>query len=107
MRIEHCTREDLLEIHRRFAELWPSGDEAFLRRVEAAHHPMFVHEFGNTPYVSKEGGKMIAYPFRVYSQTEPTGQKLALCLHNLCHLRMVYTTLVAVIHHSIHCVRRS
>ncbi len=81
MKITNCTMDDFQEIHRRFAEFWPSGDAVFLRRVRAVHHPMFVHEFGNTSYVVKECGKVVAYLFCLYSQTEAAGYMHALCVH--------------------------
>ena len=37
------------------------------------HHPMFVHEFGNSAFVIKENGRVIGYLFGFISQTEPTG----------------------------------
>ena len=81
MKITNCTKDDFREIHRRFAEFWPSGDEAFLRRVKTVHHPIFVHEFDNTSYVMKEDGLIVAYMLCLYSQTEPTAYIHALCVH--------------------------
>lgn len=34
---------------------------------------MFVHEFGDTAWVVREDGRVIAYLFGFWSQTEPTG----------------------------------
>ena len=81
MNITNCTVDDFLEIHQRFAEFWPSADETFLRRIKTVHHPIFVHEFGNTSYVMKKDGKIVAYLFCAFSQTEPTGYIHALCVH--------------------------
>ncbi len=81
MKITYCTREDFLEIHNRFAEFWPSGGEEFLQRVKTLHHPLFVNEFANTSYVVKKDGKVVAYLFGLFSQTEPTAYVHALCVH--------------------------
>ena len=37
------------------------------------HHPMFVHEFGDTAWVVREDRRIVAYLFGFWSQTEPIG----------------------------------
>jgi hypothetical protein len=41
-------------------------------RTLSVHHPMFIHEFGNTAFIIKENDKIIAYLFGFLSQTSPT-----------------------------------
>jgi N-acetylglutamate synthase-like GNAT family acetyltransferase len=81
MKIRNCTKEDFLQIHKSFEEFWQSNDPAHLARVRTIHHPLFANEFANTSYTIKEGEKVIAYLFGLYSQTEPTAYMHALCVH--------------------------
>ena len=81
MKIRNCTKEDFLQIHKNFEEFWQSSDRAYLARVRTIHHPLFAHEFANTSYTIKEGEKVIAYLFGLYSQAEPTAYMHVLCVH--------------------------
>jgi L-amino acid N-acyltransferase YncA len=63
--IECCTKKDFDQILQNLEEFW--GD----RGTERLHHPIFIHEFGNTAFVIKENGQVIAYLFGFLSQTEP------------------------------------
>lgn len=62
-----CTKEDFLTILNELPLFWGSN-----RTIEI-HHPMFIHEFGNSAFVFKEGKEIIAYLFGFLSQTEPLG----------------------------------
>lgn len=65
--ISACTRQDYLQILDDLAEFWDGRD------VHALHHPMFVHEFGNSAFVIRDGSRVVAYLFGFISQTEPVG----------------------------------
>jgi len=65
--VERCTHEDFLEILTELEEFWGTD------RARAVHHPMFVHEFGDTAWVVREDDRIVAYLFGFWSQTEPTG----------------------------------
>ncbi|NCI46551.1 GNAT family N-acetyltransferase [Sediminibacterium soli] len=42
-------------------------------RTLSIHHPMLLHEFGNTAFVIRDKDKVIAYLFGFFSQTGKTG----------------------------------
>ena len=65
--IFNCTYPDFLQILTDIEDFWGSN------RTLSYHHPMFVNEFGNTAFVIKNDGKVIAYLFGFLSQTEQTG----------------------------------
>lgn len=67
LKIESCTKDDFLEIVSEITDFWGSD------RTLAVHHPMFIHEFGNTAYVIKQDGEVVAYLFGFLSQTSKTG----------------------------------
>jgi GNAT superfamily N-acetyltransferase len=67
--LERCTDEDFLNILSALEEFW--GDAA--ERARRVHPPMFVHEFGDTAWVVRDGGQIVGYLFGFWSQTEPTG----------------------------------
>jgi GNAT superfamily N-acetyltransferase len=67
--IERCSTEDFLQILDQLEDFW--GDAA--ERARRVHHPMFVREFGDTAWVVRDGGQIVAYMFAFWSQTEPTG----------------------------------
>lgn len=67
MELDHCTHEDFLEILTDLEDFWGTD------RARAVHHPMFVHEFGDTAWVVRENGRVVAYLFAFWSQTEPVG----------------------------------
>jgi GNAT superfamily N-acetyltransferase len=66
MDITHCTPSDYDQIVSHIHEFWDSDRTVYL------HHPMFVHEFGNSAYVIRDGRHVAAYLFGFISQTEPT-----------------------------------
>jgi GNAT superfamily N-acetyltransferase len=67
MKIERCAHADFLQILDDLEDFWGTD------RARAVHHPMFVHEFGDTAWVVREDGRVIAYLFGFWSQTEPVG----------------------------------
>lgn len=68
MQLDLCTHQDFLDILTDLKDFWGSASE----RVRRVHHPMFVHEFGDTAWAVREDGRVIAYLFAFWSQTEPT-----------------------------------
>lgn len=67
MEISYCTKADFDQILTDIVDFWGSD------RTIGIHHPMFIHEFGNTAFVIKDHERVIAYLFGFFSQTEPTG----------------------------------
>src|SRR5712692_9885672 len=67
MEIENCTLADFHQILGNLAQFWGS------ERTLSLHHPMFLREFGDTAYVIREDGDVIAYLLGFLSQTEPVG----------------------------------
>jgi GNAT superfamily N-acetyltransferase len=67
MELERCTQEDFLRILTELDDFWQTD------RARAVHHPIFVHEFGDTAWVIRDGRQIIAYLFAFWSQTEPVG----------------------------------
>ncbi|TAM97239.1 MAG: N-acetyltransferase, partial [Chitinophagaceae bacterium] len=65
--ISNCNYSDFLQILTDIKDFW--GND----RTLSYHHPMFINEFGNTAFVIKDNGKVIAYLFGFMSQTEETG----------------------------------
>ena len=66
MKIERCTTFDYNQILENIVDFWGSD------RTLCLHHPLFIHEFGNTAYVIREKGRVIAYLFGFLSQTSST-----------------------------------
>jgi ribosomal protein S18 acetylase RimI-like enzyme len=64
MKIENCTKDDFNEIIRDINDFWGSD------RTLHLHQPYLVNEFGNTAFVIKRNGIVIAYLFGFFSQTE-------------------------------------
>lgn len=64
MKIEKCTMEDFNEIVKDIVDFWGSD------RTLHLHQPFLIHEFGNTAFVIREHGQVIAYLFGFFSQTE-------------------------------------
>jgi N-acetylglutamate synthase and related acetyltransferases len=67
MQIEKCTMQDFNEIILNIADFWGNDRTLYL------HHPYLIHEFGNTAYVIHDKGKVIAYMFAFFAQTEKLG----------------------------------
>jgi GNAT superfamily N-acetyltransferase len=66
MEIEHCTPHDYSQILSQIADFWGS------ERTLPFHHPLFVHEFGNSAFCIKAGPEVAAYLFGLIAQTAPT-----------------------------------
>jgi L-amino acid N-acyltransferase YncA len=62
--IERCTKADFDYIREHIVEFWGS------ERTLPLHHPLFLYEFGDTAYVIRDGDRVVAYLFGLYSQTE-------------------------------------
>jgi GNAT superfamily N-acetyltransferase len=56
--------DDYNEIVRDIVDFWGSD------RTLHLHQPFLIYEFGNTAFVIRDNGKVIAYLFGFYSQTE-------------------------------------
>jgi len=65
--LDRCTHQDFLDILTDLEDFWGSD------RARPVHHPMFVHEFGDTAWVVREDDRVLAYLFGFWSQTEPIG----------------------------------
>ena len=57
--LDRCTHEDFLEILSDLEDFWGTD------RARPVHHPMFMHEFGDTAWVLREDGRVIAYRAKV------------------------------------------
>ena len=75
MRIEACSRADFDYIVTHHGEYWDS--DLTLR----LHHPMFVHEFGDTAYVMRDGERIAAYLFGFLAQTGPVAYVHLVAVH--------------------------
>jgi hypothetical protein len=64
MKIEKCTIKDFNEIISNISDFW--GSDRTLR----LHQSFLIHEFGNTAFVIKDKGNVIAYLFGFFSQTQ-------------------------------------
>ncbi len=64
MIIENCTMKDFDEIIRDISDFW--GNDRTLH----LHQSFLICEFGNTAFVIKEDGKVIAYLFGFFSQMQ-------------------------------------
>jgi GNAT superfamily N-acetyltransferase len=64
MKIEQCTMHEYNEIVKDIVDFWGSD------RTLHVHHPYLIYEFGNTAFVIKDQGQVIAYLFGFYSQTD-------------------------------------
>ncbi len=65
-RIESCSLSDYNQIINDITDFWGSD------RTLHVHNPILIHEFGNTAYVINLDGRVIAYLFGFFSQTENT-----------------------------------
>jgi GNAT superfamily N-acetyltransferase len=71
MRVENATHEDFLQILRDLPEFWASSGPAW--RTKPYHYPFLVHEFGDTAFVIRSDGEVIAYLFGFIATAEPVG----------------------------------
>jgi GNAT superfamily N-acetyltransferase len=63
--MERCTRRDFDEIVTEHGAFWDNDLTLQL------HHPIFLYEFGDTAYVVREAGQVVAYLFGFFAQTGP------------------------------------
>lgn len=75
MGIEKCTVKDYHQILTDITDFW--GND----RTLSLHHPIFVHEFGNSAYVIKVDTIVIAYLFGFISQVTPTAYVHLIGIH--------------------------
>ena len=68
MLITHCTKGDFDQIVTRLAEFWDDAG-----KLAHLHHPMFVHEFGDSAFVIKDRETVAAYLFGFVAQNAPVG----------------------------------
>jgi ribosomal protein S18 acetylase RimI-like enzyme len=73
--ISTCTKQDYDRIIKDLPEFWDGRDT---RRL---HHPMLIHEFGNSAFVIRDGEAIAAYLFGLISQTAPVGYVHAIAVH--------------------------
>jgi RimJ/RimL family protein N-acetyltransferase len=64
MKIEKCTIKDFNEIISNISDFW--GNDRTLH----LHQSFLIHEFGNTAFIIKDKGNVIAYLFGFFSQTQ-------------------------------------
>ena len=62
-----CTRQDYDQIIDELHEFWDGRD------TRALHHPFLIYEFGNSAFVIRGRGQVLAYLLGFLSQTEPVG----------------------------------
>ena len=67
MEVTICTKEDFNQVLAEFDQFWEHD------RTVALHHPTIIYEFGNSAFVIKENGRVLAYLFGFLSQIEPVG----------------------------------
>ena len=67
MEVTICTKEDFNQVLDEYGQFWEHD------RTVALHHPTIIYEFGNSSFVIKENGRVLAYLFGFLSQTEPAG----------------------------------
>ena len=65
--ISTCTAQDYDQILESLPEFWDGRDTRHL------HHSFLVHEFGDTAFVIRDEGRVVAYLFGFLSQTQPVG----------------------------------
>ena len=71
MEIEAFGSEDLHYVVANLEQYWGSSTDAQrMARIRAIHHPMFVHQFGDTAFSIKERGLVIAYLLAFFSQRD-------------------------------------
>jgi len=71
MQFERATHADFLEILGDLPDFWASSGPEW--RTLSYHYPFLVHEYGDTAFVVREGGAVIAYLFGFIATAEPVG----------------------------------
>jgi GNAT superfamily N-acetyltransferase len=65
--VARCTKADYDQIIAELDEFWETS------LTYGLHNPTLLNEFGDTAYVVRDQGKVVAYLFGFFSQTEPVG----------------------------------
>ena len=65
--ISRCTQQDYNQILGELQDFWDG------RETRPLHHPMFIHEFGDSAFVIRDCAKIVAYLFGFVSQVGPVG----------------------------------
>lgn len=81
MQPQRCTSADFAEILHDLTDFWGSD------RTRALHHPMFLHEFGDSAWVIREAGRVVAYLFGFLAQTAPIGYVHLVAVRSECRGR--------------------
>jgi thiamine-phosphate pyrophosphorylase len=95
--ISICTMQDFNQILAALPEFWDGRDTRHL------HHPFLIHEFGDTAFVIREEGRVVAYLFGFFSQTHPVGFVHAIAVRASARRRGLAQRLYG---HFIKCARR-
>lgn len=66
MKIEAFTKRDFDEVLTHLLEFWPSD------YIRPLHHPMLIHEFGDTAYVIRNEGCVAGYLLGFFATANPT-----------------------------------
>ncbi len=89
MEITVCTKEDFDSILIDYGDFWDHD------RVVALHHPTLINEFGDSAFVMKEDGRIVAYLFGFLSQTGPVGYVQLIAVRQDCRRRGLAKALYA------------
>jgi GNAT superfamily N-acetyltransferase len=95
--ISNCTAQDYDQILDALPEFWDGRDTRHI------HHPFLIHEFGDTAFVIRDGGRIVAYLFGFFSQTQPIGYVHAIAVRASARRRHFAQRLYD---HFVECARR-
>jgi GNAT superfamily N-acetyltransferase len=95
--ISICTAQDFDQILEALPEFWDGRDTRHL------HHSFLIHEFGDTAFVIRDGGQVVAYLFGFFSQTQPVGYVHAIAVRASARRRGLAQRLYG---HFVECARR-
>src|ERR1700750_671466 len=65
--ISICRAQDYNQILDELSDFWDG------RQVRHLHHPMLIHEFGNSAFVVRDDAAVAAYLFGLLPRVEPVG----------------------------------
>ena len=71
MNFDNATHDDFLAILRDLPDFWGSSGPEL--RTLPYHYPFLVHQFGDTAFVLREDGRVVAYLFGFIATSEPVG----------------------------------
>jgi GNAT superfamily N-acetyltransferase len=95
--ISNCTIQDYDQIHAALPEFWDGRDTRHL------HHSFLIHEFGDTAFVIRDGGRVVAYLFGFLSQARRVGYVHAIAVRASARRRRLAQQLYG---HFVACARR-